>query len=272
MLPELPNLWAGTDDSWEFFLKAYARAEATLQAKGSASADPFELPPTFTVQDGVGIVPVKGPLISGSAGFLRFFGVTGYSDIQDGVLGAATSKGVKAIMLDVATGGGAVEGADETSTFIADIGKLKPVVTFASGNMLSAGIWVGSAGQRLLASQTSLLGSIGAMMVHTEYSKQRTNAGITDTVIRSGKWKALGTPVEPLSKEAQDQLQTMVQDIASIFESRFADNMGLSIKAVHDKMGQGRVFLGARGQEVGLVHGIATAQEAFAVAKILGGH
>lgn len=272
MLPELPLWWAGTDDSHGFLVEAYERAASFLEARGGnvSAEDPFGLPPLFTVQAGVGIVAVKGPLIPGSAGFMRLFGVLGYADVQAAVHSAASAKGVKSIMLDIASGGGAVQGVDETSAFLADVGKVKPIVTYASGDMQSAALWLGSAGTRRFASRTSMVGSIGTMTVHMDRTKQLADAGMKPSVFRSGKWKALGLPVEPLTEAAAAEIQKTVDSLALIFESRMAENLKVPMKIVHDQMGQGRSFLGVEAQKVGLVHGIATAQEAFSVAKLLG--
>ena len=61
-----------------------------------------------------------------------------------------------------------------------------------------------------------------------------------------------------------------LQGKTNFFEARVAANLNVTPKQVHDKMGQGREFLGARAAAVGLIDGIATMQEAFAVAKLLG--
>lgn len=265
---EIPKIWAGTHDSLDILLGAMASAYAMVEARGT-SKDPFELPPLVEIKDGVGIVSLKGPLVSGSAGFMRLFGIMGYSDFQEALLEAAASKSVKSIMLDVSSPGGAVEGVDEASDMIKQVAALKPVLTYAGGNMLSAGYWLGSGGSTLLASRTSIIGSIGVVVTHIEYSKRMEKEGTTPTVIRSGKWKALGGPYEPLSDLAKQELQSMAEDINQLFEARVATNLGVSQQKVHDKMGQGRQFMGAKAQEVGLVDGIASFQEAFLTAKLL---
>lgn len=265
---EIPKIWAGTHDSLDILLDAMASAYAMVEARGT-SRDPFELPPLVEVKDGVGIVSLKGPLVSGSAGFMRLFGITGYADFQEALLEAATDKSVKSLMLDVSSPGGAVEGVDEASDMLKQVAALKPVLTYAGGNMLSAGYWLGSGGSRRLASRTSMVGSIGVVVTHIERSRQLEKEGITPTIIRTGKWKALGGPYEPLSDLAKAELEALAQDINQIFEARVATNLNVSQRQVHDKMGQGRQFMGAKAQEIGLVDGIASFQEAFMTAKLL---
>lgn len=266
---ELPRLWSGTQDTLDYLASAADSAQSLMEARGG-SVDPFELPALMAVQEGVGMVSVKGPLINGNAGFMRLFGVTGYADIQEAVMQAAEAKGVKSILMIYATGGGAVEGVDETSTFLKQVSAIKPIVTYASGSMASAGYWLGSAGVRRLASATSVVGSIGVTTTHFDRSQQLKKEGIDAKVYRSGKWKALGNPYEARSDLFDEQMQSMIDDLNGIFEARVAANLNVTPKQVHDKMGQGREFLGARAAAVGLIDGIATMQEAFAVAKLLG--
>lgn len=266
---EIPKLWAGSQESFDLLVNAVQSAYEIVESR-AGSEDPFKLPPLLQVQEGVGVVSVKGPLSPGAAGFARLFGVTGYADIQEALAEAADNKSVKSILMVVASGGGAVDGVDETSEFVRSVGALKPVVTFAEGAMLSAAYWIGSAGVRRLASRTSVVGSLGAVATHFERSKQLEKDGIGVTVLRSGKFKALVNGVEPLTDPAKAQIQAQIDAINPIFEERVASNLGISTKIVHDRMGQGREFMGAEAQAVGLVDGISSIQEAFAVAKLLG--
>jgi signal peptide peptidase SppA len=266
---QLPSFWAGDDQSLDLLASAMESVYAMTEARAGKSSSPFELPPLVNVQDGVGVVSLKGSLVAGSAGLMRLFGITGYTDFQEALLEAATDKSVKSIMLDVASGGGDVNGVDETSDILKQIAALKPVMTYASGLMNSAAYWLGSAGTRRLASQTSQVGSIGVIAVHMERTKQMEKDGVTPTVVRSGKWKALGGPYEKLSALAEAEITKQVMAISGIFENRVASNLGTTQAKVHDRMGQGRVFLGAEAVDVGLIHGIATHQQAFLAAKAM---
>ena len=94
-------------------------------------------------------------------------------------------------------------------------------------------------------------------------------AGIEVTFIASDEHKTDGNPYEPLSDLAKAELTKQVMAINDIFEQRVASNLGTTQAKVHDRMGQGRSFMGAEAVDVGLVHGIATHQEAFLTAKAL---
>ena len=147
---------------------------------------------------------------------------------------------------------------------------IKPVVSYSGSTMASAAYWLGSSAGRILAGKTAIVGSIGVVMTHVERSKQLADNGVKATVIRSGKYKQMANSVEPLSDEAKAELQALVDDLNQMFEATVAQNLGVSQKQVHEKMGQGREFLGAKAQAAGLVHGISNFDEALSVAKLLG--
>lgn len=263
---ETPELWAGTQESLDLVLKA---AEVAFSGR-RADREDDDMPPLWEEQDGVAIVNIRGPLISGSAGFFRYFGVLGYDDIQEAFAEASADRSVKSILAMYASGGGAVAGCDECSEFISAVAKIKPVVTYAAGNMQSAAYWLGSAGSRVYASRTSFVGSIGVYTVAVDRSKQLEKEGVKAQVVRSGKWKGLGTGLEPLSDAYIEKLQAQVDQLNAIFEARVAENLGVPVKEVSSRMGQGREFLGAEAVAAGLISGVATSREAFEVAQILG--
>jgi signal peptide peptidase SppA len=265
---EIPKLWLGSRESLDYVIQAAGKVAEMRAARGGDFS--LDLPPVYAVQDGVAVVDLAGPLINGSAGFFRIFGVMGYDDLRAGLNEAVAKKDVKSVLLSVNSPGGAANGAEDAAAHVKQVDKLKPVVTHTGSQMGSAAYWVGSSARRILAAKTSEVGSIGAVIVHMERSKQLDQEGIKATVIRSGPFKHAGSPYEPLSDEVKADMQSKVDDMNDIFEKGVAANLGVSQKTVHEKMGGGRVFLGFRAQEVGLVHAVSSFDEAFAAAKYLG--
>ena len=260
------SYWAGTSESLQF---AYEANQKAMQAATGVDMPPSES--LLTVADSVGVVHVHGPLVDGNAGFLSFFGVTGYNDIREALVEAVANPKVKTIMLDVNSGGGQVSGVDDLSAFIKQVSAIKPVSTFADGMMASAAYWLGSAGTTITASQTALVGSVGVLTSHTEYSQMDAKEGVKTTIIRAGKYKALANSVEPLSLEARTEMQSQVNDIYDIFVSRIADNRGVSTVVADTQMGQGREFLGKKALTAGLVDQIGTYESALMKAQAMAG-
>jgi signal peptide peptidase SppA len=253
------NVWLGTQASYDIF-------EA---AKKEPKVDQYGLTSMVDVQDGVAIVNIQGSMVSGSAGFMRLFGVVGYDDIQDAMMQAVADKSVKSILLNIDSGGGAVAGVNDASKLVAEVNKVKPVVTYTGGVMASAALWLGCAASKMFAGETAITGSLGVLMVHASRARQLENDGVKVTVIRAGKDKALMNPYEDLTDRALEEAQSKADALYDVFLSHVADSRGMNLAAADAAFGQGREFVGKQAVKAGLIDEIGSLTDAFMYAKSL---
>ena len=259
-------LWLGSQESYEAVVDARAKLTADYY-----QADKEErLPPLLNVQGNVGIISIKGSLIDGHAGFMSWFGITGYDDIRDALVAAIQHQGVQSILLDVKSGGGDVAGCHELAQLIERVNGVKPVVTYTGAMMASAALWLGSAATKIFSAETAMVGSIGILSIHAERSKQLADDGIKVTVIRAGKDKALANPYEPLSAKGQEDMQNNANALYDVFLPWVAEQRGVSAATGEAKFGQGTVFIGKQAMEAGLVDKLGTFEDAYAAAQTLG--
>lgn len=148
---------------------------------------------------------------------------------------------VRSIVLQIDSPGGSVAGTAELAQRIYDARGQKKVVALADSLAASAAYWIGSAAAEFWASPTALVGSIGVVTVHEDISQAAEAAGVRFTVIKAGKFKAEGNPYEPLSEEGLAYAQGTVDDYYSMFVRAVARNRGVSVDAVRNGFGQGRV-------------------------------
>ena len=255
------EIWAGTEQS----LAAARAAElmAVAKLKAGFSSEGVDVPSLLSVQGSVGMVSIQGPLFNSK--MAEYFGLTTYAGIRRAMVAAANDPAVGQILLAVDSGGGAVSGVYDTAQLISAINaKVKPVTTFAGDIMASAAYWLGSAARKVYSGQMSLVGSIGVISAHIEYSKQMAADGVTATVLRAGKYKALANPMEPLTEAAKAQIQAQLDAVYKVFVESVAAHRGVSF-AEADKMSQGREFFGQAALDAGLVDGITT------LAAVVGG-
>lgn len=274
-------LWFGTEESYFAVLDAVEQLHA-LEAKGvdalkaaviarggGGEDNPFGLPPLLQVEDGTGVIAVEGPLIAGSAGFMRLFGVIGYDDIKGAVADAMGNKDVKRVLLSIESGGGHVAGLESTGEFIMQADKIKPIVAHTDGMMASAAYWLGISARKTYASKTAVVGSVGTAMIHVERSKQLAKDGVTPTIIRFGEFKMLNNPIEPLSDKGRAQMQALVDDSGKVFVDFAAQRRGVSAEDFQKTMGEGRVFPGRAAADVGLTDGVMSMEQVHAHLKTL---
>lgn len=261
------TIWCGSEESYEVVTRAQASVQALAKTILAGEADQPGTPKMWEKQGNLAIVPISGSLIMGHAGWMSFFGVSGYSDIESALTEAAIDPDVKSILLDVNSGGGAAAGAQPLADYVDQIGRIKPIAAHIATVGASAAYWAASAANGITIDPMAITGSIGAVQIHTSRARADNAAGIDRTVIRSGEFKMLGNPYEPLSDTAKAEMQSQVDDVNAMFEAHVAKMRGVPVAEVRDQMGQGRTFLGKRAVAAGLVDKVQTRDQAVAAAK-----
>lgn len=260
------DLWLGTSQSFE----VVEQAAINVLAKYGDKVNEQPQAQLLTVQGNVGIINIRGSLVNGSAGWMSYFGVTGYADIREALVAAIQSPDVNAILLNIDSGGGAVAGVHETAQLIARVDKIKPVISYTGGTEASAALWLGSSARKSYTAETALSGSLGIIMVHAERSKQLEQDGVKVTVIRAGSEKAAANSYEPLSASAKKALEDKAQSLYDVFLGHVAAQRNLSNTVADTKFGQGREFIGKDAVAAGLMDEVGTLEDAFTKASALG--
>ena len=202
-----------------------SEAMQSMAAQAAAFFDArFSLPeaaenPLLTMEDGVGIIRLHGPLMRDPDLISTLlFGATDINQVADAVRQAADSKEVKSILLDIDSPGGTVNGTPELAQVVADASKLKTIYAFSAGQMCSAAYWVASQCQAVYASPSARVGSIGVMLPFIDSAEKFRSQGLKVEVFAAGKFKGMGTPGVPLSEEQRALLQADVEEIAADFK------------------------------------------------------
>lgn len=274
----MSDIWLGTEDSYRQAIAGTQKLEAHqaqhgIKAEFHDDEEEENLKDYLQIVDGVAIINVSGSLVDETLGWRgKYYGMTGYGDIQRAAVAAVKNPEVSSIMLNIKSGGGAVSGVQETADLLANIDKIKPVTTYTSSYMGSAALWLGMAGREVFASETAIVGSIGTLIVMTSRHRMLQENGIDAVVVRSGKYKALGHPAEPMSDEAVAQAQEKADYLADIFLSYVAGRRKVTKAAADSKFGQGREFIGTQAAAVGLIDKVVSYSDAYVRAKALAGN
>lgn len=221
----------------------------------------------YQVADGVAVIPILGTLDKRMNLMMRFSGGTSTELLARDIKQALIDPRVEAILLDIDSPGGAVDGTKDLADVVYAARQEKPVVAFANGLMASAAYWIGSAAETIVAGDTAIVGSIGVAMMHYDYSGQDEKLGIKRTAITAGKFKRIAGDERPLSAEGQAYLQNVADTLYGIFLDGVARNRGLDAETVHEKMGDGRLFIGKKAKRAGLVDALGNFNDALALAK-----
>lgn len=214
------------------------------------------------IRDGVAVIPVHGPIFRYANLLTAFSGATSSEMLALQVSEVLTDDAVHSIVLDVDSPGGMANGLHELSALIYEARGIKPITAFVSGTGASAAYYIASAADRVLASPSAIVGSIGTVIQVDDRSEADAKRGVrTLTFVSSQsprKWMDPFAADDEHRTEARSQIQTIVDSLAAVFIEDVARNRGVDPSVVAREYGQGGVFVGEAAADAGLVDGITT--------------
>jgi signal peptide peptidase SppA len=260
--------WAGNEQSLAQYLAMLRLDEERMQAgvvyqTVATPADQEELPYLLERQGNVGVIQIKGPTTNKTSWYDEYGKRATYPAIREALVAAAQHAEITKILLDIDSGGGAVSGVADTASLIREVSKVKPVTAFTDGSMFSAAYWLGASAGKVYMSKAAGAGSIGVIATHMDLSGMFKEMGITPTVVRAGKFKALANEMEPLSDKGREQIQAALDATYTVFVEHVAAMRGVDYAKADSTMAQGKEFYGDAAVSAGLIDGVSTYDKVF---------
>lgn len=167
-------------------------------------------------------------------------------------------KSNKGIILKVNSPGGSVYESDELYLALKAYGEKKILVAYMENMAASGGYYIACAAERIYANRNTLTGSIGVISGQSiDLTGLFSNLGIKYTTITSGKNKNMGNVNEPLTKEQQDILQAISDEVYQQFTGIVSTERGLPLEDVVT-IADGRIYTASQAQKLGLIDQIGT--------------
>ncbi len=210
-------------------------------------------------KEGVGIVRVEGLILDS------------YQTIEE-LSAFAADPLVKAIVVRIDSPGGGVAASQEIYNAVKRIRKEQNKTVVASMGTVAAsgGYYIAVAADRILANPGTLTGSIGVIMQMANFHELLEKIGVKSIVVKSGKFKDLGSPFRPMSEEDRQVLESVMNDTLSQFIEAVADGRSMDPAEV-EQLADGRIFTGRQAKSVLLVDEIGDLHDAIKLAGELSG-
>lgn len=215
----------------------------------------------------VAVLPMYGTVVQRPGMFTRYSGGVSAEQFAAAHEELVADPAVSAVVWDVDSPGGSVAGVPESADRLFALRGQKKTVAVANVLMASAAYWLGSVADEVVATPSSLTGSIGVFNVHEDHSGANAAAGVRVTYVYAGRRKVEGNSDSPLTPDALGAIQQRVDDYYGLFVAAVARNRKASQKAVREGYGEGDVLTAQRAVAAGLADRIETLD---AVLKRLG--
>jgi signal peptide peptidase SppA len=246
----LSQPWAITEEALGVILAIAERRNESPEAVEARLGRPLDNTRKVTTRDGVAIIPVAGPISRYADFFSEISGATAIDTLAKDFRTALDDRSVKAVILDMDTPGGTVAGVGEFAQHVAEArGKGKPVVAYVGNQAASAGYWIASAADAIVAAPTATLGSIGVVMGMRVPADPKAGQARTVEFVSS---QSPHKRPDPQTEAGRAQVQATADDLADVFIDAVAANRGISRDDVLADFGRGGVLVGARAVAAGM--------------------
>ena len=182
-------------------------------------------------------------------------------------------KDVKALVLRVNSPGGSADASEQIWHAIQNIKSDSiPVVVSMGDYAASGGYYISCGADYIYAEPTTLTGSIGIFGTVPNVSKLRNKVGLDIDGVTTNKHSDLEANMiyKGMNPEEHALMQTMVERGYDLFTRRCAE--GRHVEQDYIKtIGEGRVWLGTKGVEIGIVDQLGNLDDAVAKAVELAG-
>lgn len=247
----LSTPWAMLPERIEEVLAIAAREhELTPEALEAYKAQGLARAEEATRRGPVAILQVRGPLFRYANLFTAFSGATSYDVLRADFQAAVDDPTIRAILLNVNSPGGAVDGVDELAKAIFSAREKKPVVAYIGGTGASAGYWIGTAASEVVVSDAAIVGSIGVYMAIQDTKTRDASRGVRTIEFVSSQ--SPDKRSNPETDEGRARIQRTVDDLADVFVSAVAKHRGMSVERVLAEFSRGGVEVGAKAVALGM--------------------
>lgn len=196
--------------------------------------------------------------------------ITSSRDIIHSLKRFREKSSIKAIVIRIDSPGGAVGPAQEIFREIRKTVKTKKVIASLGAVAASGGYYVAAGADGIVANPGTITGSIGVIMGFVNFQELLRKIGMVPVVVKSGRYKDIGSPVREMTKDERSILQNLSNQIHRQFIVDIANGRGMDLSKV-EGIADGRIFTGEEAKKLGLIDRLGNLEDAIEWAGRMGG-
>lgn len=210
----------------------------------------------------IAVIPMRGVIVPREDRYSQYFGEVGAENTAERIRAAVADQRVKAIVIDIDSPGGSVNGLTEANAAIRALRGKKPIVAHADWNMASAAYWIGCAADEIIASPSAMVGSVGVITWFADVQEQMKMLGITVTPYSKPDDKADGWGMWQNTDKFDARMKQEIADAYEQFVSDIAASRSIDRAAVLENWAG--FYVAKRAKLYGMIDKIRSMSETFA--------
>jgi capsid assembly protease len=233
----------------------YAPPERHMEAFKKADVE-FRDQGYYVVNKKTAVIPIFGTLVQRGNWMSSASGMMSYGQIGAMFADAMNDQYIETIMLEIDSPGGEVPGAFDLADMIYTSRGKKPIVAVASEYAASGGYLLASTADEVVVPRTGMVGSIGVVAAHYDFSVAMEKRGVAVTYVYAGDKKIDGNRYQPLSESALADWQEGIDSLYQLFVDTVSRNMDIGVDRVRGT--QAGMYTGFKAVDAGLADRVNT--------------
>ena len=219
----------------------------------------------FSFFNSTSISPVRGNVHKDSILVLKLEGIIlEPQDFLEDLNEYIKNKKIKGVLIRINSPGGGTAASQEVYKEIHRLKVLhkKPVVMSIGSLGASGAFYISMAGDKIIANEASLLGSVGVIVYLSNLEKLYDWAKIENYVIKTGEFKDAGSHFRPITNRERDLFQGLIDQFQNHFKEVIAKDRKVSEEVV-EEFSDGRIFSGQTALVQGFIDQTGTYYDAL---------
>jgi len=212
----------------------------------------------------VALIPIQGMITSFESDGFFGEGVASSDKIIKNIEKADKNPAIKAIILEINSGGGLPVASEEIVNAVKKTNKT--TIVFIREIGASGAYWIASASDYIFANRMSIVGSVGVRASYLQFSGLLDDYNVTYERLVSGEFKDIGNPL----KELTDVERMFLQEQIDLLHDYFLDDVVKSRNLNEEQIAEivtSKFYLGIKAKELGLIDDFGGKDEAVSYVK-----
>ncbi len=197
----------------------------------------------------VGVVNIEGIILESG-------------EVVDWIGKLEENPNVVGVLVRINSPGGAVAPSEEIYSALNRLAQEKPLVASMGSLAASGGYMVALPARHIVASPSTVTGSIGTRMDLANWEGLMDKIGIKDQSLASGGMKDAGSPYRDMSEKERAYFMGMLTDMHEYFKELVMKHRKLSRDKL-DELADGRAYTGRQALALGLVDSLGDRKDAL---------